>query len=337
MTLTTTPSRPWRSSPVRALHRLDVLYLLHNTPFLEILHIHRLIDRQGPPINELWQPAPLHVELPSLRSLVFTHSAYTSVIGVVDGLSLPQHTLVRLDNLYIPFNSEYPAPIPSGLSRLLDRATTLQLAADNEILFLVVEGGPSDSGLWLKFWDRWLSGLSTMLPLGNLTSLHIDLYDVFLLAVLSHTTQLSELLVRLEPDKRSRDGIWRWDGALVPHVAALCSMLSQSGPVVCPSLHSLALEWSRHALAVPNDLSVPDVVAMLSTRAGLGHPIRRLVLSSLAKHVEEYEECADAAVHVCAFKMHEMWNVPGAEKYWRVDENQRPQYMPLWSYDYSFT
>ncbi|KAI1781647.1 hypothetical protein LXA43DRAFT_1105556 [Ganoderma leucocontextum] len=95
--------------------------------------------------------------------------------------------------------------------------------------------------------------------------------------------------------------------------------------------------------------------AMLSTRSRLGHPILRLVvqaitiglgsirlashfseqLSSLAEHVEEYEEYVDAETHVCGFEMRDMWNVEGAEDYWSVDDKQRPRYTPLWSYEYS--
>ncbi|KAI1787624.1 hypothetical protein LXA43DRAFT_1064177 [Ganoderma leucocontextum] len=107
------------------------------------------------------------------------------------------------------------------------------------------------------------------------------------------------------------------------------------------------------------NLGISDIIAMLSTRSRLGHPIRggRLVvqaitirlgsirlashfsgLSSLAEHVEEYEECVDSETHVCAFEMRDMWNVGGAEDYWsvdEVDEKQRPRYTPLWSYEYS--
>ncbi|PIL27873.1 hypothetical protein GSI_09995 [Ganoderma sinense ZZ0214-1] len=283
-------------------------------------------------------------------------------MGVLDGLSLPPRTLVRLDNLYIPFNSEYPAPIPRSLNELLGGITTMQLAVDKEMLFLVVEGESPESGLWLRvrheantFWSHWLSGLHViMVPLGNLTSLHIDLYDPFVLTVLS---QLSDLFVLLEPDKVAEERVRI--NALVPRVATFCSVLSQSQPMACPSLRSLVLEWRRDTLTYLEDLGVPDIFAMLSSRASFGHPIRRLViqaipasgaesgstlqshfseqLSPLAGHVEEFEECVDGDAHVCAFKMQEMWNVTGAEDYWCVNERQRPRYIPLWSYDYSFT
>ena len=89
----------------------------------------------------------MRFELPSLRFLVFTHSMYKSVMDVLDRLSLPEHTLVRLDNLCIPFNSEYPQPIPRNIGRLLYSATALQLAANNQMPLL--EGGPSAFALWL--------------------------------------------------------------------------------------------------------------------------------------------------------------------------------------------
>ena len=192
-----------------------------------------------------------------------------------------------------------------------------------------------------------------MVPLGNFTSFYIDFYNASLLVVLSHTAQLANLFVRLEPDKASQDRAWMWDGALVPPVAALCTVLSRSEHVECSSF----LEWPRYPLIQPNDLGVPDIVLMLSTRAGLGHPIRCLVvqaiplsdsdlesrsalqsyfsdqLSPLAEHVERFEECVDGDMHMCAF---EMWNLPGTEDYWCVDKKQTAQYTPLWSYDYSF-
>ena len=65
---------------------------------------------------------------------------YKSVMDVLDR----EHTLVRLDN---PFNSEYPEPIPRNHGRLLDSATALKLAVDNEMPPL--EDGPSASALWL--------------------------------------------------------------------------------------------------------------------------------------------------------------------------------------------
>ncbi|KAI1783709.1 hypothetical protein LXA43DRAFT_1186816 [Ganoderma leucocontextum] len=318
----------------------DVLFLLRNAPRLEILHIHRLNDPETILNPESWQlELSVRAELPRLRSLVFTVSAYHLVAHVLRGLSLPPSTLIRLDNLFVFYDSEYPGPIPAGLGAL-DHITTMELAVQNEMLFLVVES--ASSGLWLKvrhekntFWHRWLLDLHHTLPLTNLVSLRMDVsrYDPGLPVILRHMVQLSELFVRLN---NGEDGPG-------DHAATL------------PPGRSSSRSWPENMPKSAN-LGISDIIAMLSTRSRLGHPIRRLIvqaitiglesirlasqgfseqLSSLAEHVEEYEECVDAETHVCGFEMRDMWNVEGAEDYWSVDDKQRPRYTPLWSYEYS--
>ncbi|PIL27901.1 hypothetical protein GSI_10023 [Ganoderma sinense ZZ0214-1] len=169
---------------------------------------------------------------------------------------------------------------------------------------------------------------------------------------------LSELSVRLVG---SQFGTGTDDSdAPPPLVHSLCVALSCSPPqhqaVVCPALRALTLEWPRN-MPKAEDLGVPAIIAMLSTRARFGHPIRRLVvqavaiefglirmphlseqLVALAAHVEEYEdsECVDADVHACPFEMRDVWNfVRGAEEYWAVDDKLRARYGPLWGSDYA--
>ncbi|KAM5537511.1 hypothetical protein V8D89_008838 [Ganoderma adspersum] len=334
-------------------HPHDILFLLRNTPCLEIMHLRHLDHQETPPIGDLSESLP--VELPHLRSLVFTVSAYHPVADILCALSISPSTLIRLDDLFVPSDTQYPDPIPAHLSPLA-HATTMDLAVEDEMLFLVMQS--ASSGLWLKvrhahnmFWDQWLLDLARTMstPLRNLVSLRLDVYmddEGGALALLPHAVQLSDLSVRFNK--------FMGFGAL-PLVRALCFALSQSQPghvqAVCPSLRSLALEWPRN-LPHSEDLGISDIVAMLSTRARLGQPIRRLVvqaiavqlgtipstlfseqLSSLAQHVEEYEERVDPDTHACAFEMRDMWNVDGVEDYWTVDEKLRPEYGPLWGYD----
>ena len=334
-------------------HPRDILFLLHNTPCLEIMHFHHLGRQETPPTGDPSESLP--VELPRLRSLVFTVSAYHPVVEILCALSIPPSALIRLDNLFVPYDTQYPDPIPANLSPLA-HVTTMDLAVEEQMLFLVMQG--ASSGLWLRarhahnmFWDRWLLNLAHTLstPLRNLVSLRLDVYmddEGGPLALLPHAVQLSELSVRF--NKFLGMGV-------LPLVRAVCLALSQSQPpghgqAVCPSLRSLALEWPRN-LPQSADLGISDIVAMLSTRSHFGQPIRKLVvqaiavslgsipatvfseqLSSLAEYVEEYEERADQDTHACAFEMREMWDVEGVEDYWKVDESLRPEYS-LWGHD----
>ena len=334
-------------------HPRDILFLLHSTPCLEITHLHHLDRQETPLTGDPSESVP--VELPRLRSLVFTVSAYHPVVEILCALSVPPSALIRLDNLFVPYDTQYPDPIPANLSPLA-HVTTMDLAVEEQVLFLVMQG-PS-SGLWLRarhahnmFWDRWLLDLAHTLstPLRNLVSLRLDVYmddEGGPLALLPHAVQLSELSVRF--NKFLGLGVLQL-------VRTVCLALSQSQPpghgqAVCPSLRSLALEWPRN-LPQSADLGISDIVAMLSARSHLGQPIRRLVvqaiavslgsipatvfseqLSVLAEHVEEYEERVDPDTHACAFEMREMWNVEGVEDYWKVDESLRPEYS-LWGHD----
>ncbi|PIL27893.1 hypothetical protein GSI_10015 [Ganoderma sinense ZZ0214-1] len=308
----------------------DVLSLLLNTPCLEILHIHRLDDRESRLTTEPSQSEAPPVELARLRSLVFTVSAYPPAAEILQGLSLQPSALIRLDNLFIPYNSLDPDPIPAELGPL-STVTELEFAVEQEMLFLVAQGtAESSGGFWLKPSARTRTTRSSR-PSS-------DLGDF---------VHLSELSVRLVG---SQFGTGTDDSdAPPPLVHSLCVALSCS-----PPQHQAV--WPRN-MSKAEDLGVPAIIAMLSTRARFGHPIRRLVvqavaiefglirmphlseqLVALAAHVEEYEdsECVDADVHACPFEMRDVWNfVRGAEEYWAVDDKLRARYGPLWGSDYA--
>ncbi|KAM5537509.1 hypothetical protein V8D89_008836 [Ganoderma adspersum] len=330
---------------VESPHPHDIISFLRNTPCLEIMHLYRLDHRETPPANDPSEFDATRVELPRLRSLVFTLSAYPPAVEILHGIALQPSTLIRLDHLFIPHNSLDPSPIPADLGPL-STVTVLELTVEYEILFLVAQdtAESSSGGFWLKvkheddlFWDTWLLGLPTMLPLRNITTLRADVYDTVLPPILGDFVHLTEL----SGPRRRRDA--------TPLVHTLCVALSHTHPVACPALRALALEWPRN-MPRAADLGAPDIVAMLSTRARLGHPIRRLVvqavamefgsvrlahfseqLTALAEHVEEFEECTDSDAHVCAFEMRGMWDVEGT--YWAVDEKLGARYRPLWDDD----
>ena len=343
---------------VESPHPHNIISFLRNTPCLEILHFHYLDHLETPPANDPSEFDATRVELLRLRSLVFTVSAYPLAVEILRGLSLQPSILIRLDNLFVPYNSLEPSPIPTDLAPL-STVTALELTVEHEMLFLVAQDAAESSdggGFWLKvkheedvFWDTWLLGLPIMLPLRNITTLHADVYDTVLPPILGDFVNLTELSVRLVPNPFSTG---RDDDAETPLIRTLCLALSHTHRVVCPALRTLALEWPRN-MPKATDLGVPDIVAMLSARARLGHPVRRLVvqaiamefgsvrlchfselLAVLAVHVEEFEECVDADVRVCAFEMRRMWDVEGTEEYWAVDEKLRARYRPLWDEDF---
>ncbi|KAM5537508.1 hypothetical protein V8D89_008835 [Ganoderma adspersum] len=328
----------------------DILFLLHNTPRLQILYLHHLASRDTPSTNEPWRSdSSQPIKLQHLRSLVFAYCAYEPAVDILCELSLPQATLVRLDDTYIPYD-HYPDTLPSSIGPL-KRIDAMEIAVTDNSFFLVAEG--DSSGFWLRMrtfqdidLDPWVSHLHIPIPFGTLVTLRLDARDSHVFTLLQHAVQLSDLSVALSLGWEDGPGFER---TLPPLVRTLCSLLSCSQPIVCPSLRSLTLQWPK-GMSSFEDLGVPDVISMLSTRATLGQPVARLVvqansahihaesvqssffaaqLAQLAEHVEEYEECADWNVDVCASELRAMWNVEGTEDYWTLDEMQRARSMPL--------
>ena len=325
----------------------DILFLLHNTPRLQFLHLHHLASRDSPSTNGPWRSEPSLIELQDLRSLVFAYCAYEPAVDVLRELSLPQSAVVRLDDTYIPYD-HYPDTLPSGIGPL-KRIDAMEIAATDNSFFLVAER--DSSGFWLKMrtfqdidLDPWVSHLHIPLPFATLVTLRLDAHNSHVFTLLQYAVQLSELSVVLSPGWEDGPGFAR---TLPPLTQTLCYMLSRRQPVVCPSLRSLTIQWPK-GMSSFEDLGVPDVVNMLWIRATLRHPVARLVvqansthiysdepsffatqLAQFAEHVEEYEECADWSVDVCASELRGMWNVEGAEDYWSLDEMQRARSMPL--------
>ncbi|PIL25520.1 hypothetical protein GSI_12421 [Ganoderma sinense ZZ0214-1] len=271
---------------------------------------HRLDDRESRLTTEPSQSEAPRVELARLRSLVFTVSAYPPAAEILQGLSLQPSALICLDNLFVPYNSLDPDPIPAELGPM-STVTELEFAVEQEMLFLVAQStAESSGGFWLKLGPMstvtelefaveqemlFLVAQSTAESSGgfwlkvrheddlNITALRADVYDTVPPPILGDFVHLSELSVRLVG---SQFGTGTDDSdAPPPLVHSLCVALSCSPPqhqaVVCPALRALTLEWPRN-MPKAEDLGVPAIIAMLSARARLGHRIRRLVVQAVA-------------------------------------------------------
>ncbi|TFK79600.1 hypothetical protein K466DRAFT_559829 [Polyporus arcularius HHB13444] len=226
------------------LGAFEILSLLSNTPQLEFVHL------KGPEhisVHESSKTA-LPIALPRLRSLTCYRWAHVQVVKLLSHVTLPEFCRVRLShNAVDPRYEGYPEPLPQMVP--LSGITHLELASSPTRILLVSEG--ELSGVWLEttmyggfIWNSWLAGLHAVLPLSNLTSLHINIHckHTFWPALLSHMSQLTRLDVIVGSSKL---------GHRRP-IDTLCDLLSSS------------------IYRVRTAKSEPDVVATTDARASRG-------------------------------------------------------------------
>ncbi|RDX41116.1 hypothetical protein OH76DRAFT_1561754 [Lentinus brumalis] len=322
----------------------EILSLLSHTPQLEFVHL-RGVESD---LTHGRSYTSLPFALPRLRSLTCNHWAHGQVVKLLSHIMLPRRCRVRLSNI---INESYVVGYPAPLPQLapLRGTTHLELASSPTHLLLVCDGGPS--GVWLETtmygghnWNSWLAGLHAVLPLSNITSLHINIHrkHTFWPSLLPHMLQLTRLDVIVGSSE-------------VGHrrpIDMLCDLLTSSGTSAlapAPALRKLRLQFVESVRR--NQSPASSLRRMLEHRARAGCQLHRLSIQLNAEtwSIELAEEVGQKLVaalseHVrvlrvrvvdpseeplCQFKMRDGWNVAGAELYWTLDAWERPQYV-LW-------
>ena len=329
------------------------LRLLSNTPILAFLHVSFLLDPLSTLQPGLSSTVPL-VHLPFMQSLEFHRSNVHAVFAALERLVLPDSVFVRLQDMEA---QAPPPPLPQLAA--VQGITQLTVATSCDLLQLVADG--AISGLWLSCrlysaeetdeqdgaWSPWLALLNDMLPLSNVTSLHVsvDRHAEIISALLPHLSSLGELCIRYD---HGCDGYVA--GVSFPDAEVLYGMLTQRTPLLCPSLTSIVIDIDadRRFKSIPY-LYPPEIKRALAVRAEAGHPIHRVVIQPFAdpkprtipllSHVAQQLATTFSPPLVTVrspgpptapFEEHARWHVAGADHYWEFREFQRPCYILPW-------
>ncbi|KAI0757795.1 hypothetical protein C8Q80DRAFT_122280 [Daedaleopsis nitida] len=321
----------------------DLVVLLGRTPRLEFLFVDLLVHYQ--PVL----PMPAHsIILDKMRSLVFSSCAYTLVMPIMKCLSLPSHSLVRLDELLIEAEIDGPAgPLPH--LPVLQHACHMDIIADAYALLLAVDNVSCGCGFFLQTfyerpgtpdgWNLWLLDLPTAISLANITTLRLNIHPAhtFWPVLLQHMSEIVELSVVI--------GAPRADYPGSDPMRMFCDLLSQDSPVLCPSLCTLLVQGLRvDGANASTTLSYRPLASMLAARARTGHRISHFEVqlaptvdedsigtptgdtlesyAALGEHVDVFR-LVPAGAPLCEFKVREVWaDSDGMERYWRLDPDE---------------
>ena len=340
---------------MKLVHPFDLLRLLSNAPALEFLHVDLLVYDE--PDGGTWQPPSEPISLPHLRSLLFTDCPYKLLSVVLPRLSLPEDVFIRLQEIIDRALTEGTVdPLPPLPIRSV---TSLDVVMQGEQLLMVADG--PTSGLWFaaeldlyylgepQSWGDWLLSLHECLTLTHVTHLHIyvDGWETFWPAFLAHLPQLTHLSALFGKSSGERDLV---TGRCGCPTTVLCDALDHGTPMPCPALDTVMIEWPREVMH-KDFVCLPQILDMLEARSEAGHPIRRVVVQVPATPSfdpaqrlnffelneligtgcppgTEYEVIEKAGTRrgLCAFEMREVWKVDGEDRYWEVEEREKPHY-----------
>ncbi|KAI0757783.1 hypothetical protein C8Q80DRAFT_1265636 [Daedaleopsis nitida] len=323
-----------------------LLTILSNTPCLEVLQVTEVLQPEA-------SLSSRRIVLPSMRSVSFTEVPLPLSLSVLNALDVPRGALIRLDDVYSPGEAALDIP-----SRLIDGLSRWEVAADGEYLHTVLEDQDSRSGLWIRStcastsdWTNWLShlgGVTYPFPLTSIETLHISITNAagVLPMLLPQMSHLAELAILVNPSCCEGP-------EPIALLRGVCTALAQEDSACCPLLRAFAIESNTHD---PVDVAYEHILAMAATRARLDRRIERFAIqprrfiefdpvitpdsiaqafrdafAPLEQHVEVVEIVVDGELNrLCPFKMRECWNVPDAEKYWRLVDYEKPHYDLPW-------
>ncbi|KAI0736074.1 hypothetical protein C8Q76DRAFT_854142 [Earliella scabrosa] len=309
---------------------MELSSLLGRMPNVEILHLSRLFDFEDLHSSHSW-PA---ITLNRLRLLTIASSPWAHIAALVSQLDIPSSTPISIVNMddSADFAGELPVTsVGEGLTdvEIVARENQVMAICESDTRKLLVCGFlPGEScAEWLT--DR-------MHPVISLSSVNVlqiapgyngpgwcDLLD--------NLPRLQELRVCHRSRKTA-------SGAL--HV--LFSKLASGPLIVCPALVQLSIEARLDAYTESR------LVAMLSARVALGHPIRRLAIQpypfrAATAHTSrttlwlqnnipaptEFEPREwDAEKPLCPWIPRAWWNVDDVEQYWLLADDEKPEYLP---------
>ncbi len=302
----------------------DLLAVFANAPNLEFVYI----GQQRYEVDtEPFLADP--VVLNRLRCLTLDCCPYAAAMDLLKHLSLPEHCFVQLHDVDIQQREGEPRPLAHVGP--LRHPTKLDIVSAEDELFLVADS--DTSGFWVQAhlrsgfhtWDSWLHGLPSMVALSSITLLHItiDSAHTFWSSVMRHFSVLTELKAIVEGQDFDR----------ARPLDTLCAILMEDSPVLLPLLRDLQVEGSAWDDSIEKCSST--IVDMVAFRARTGHRLRRFLLqphdreasqldglfgarvNQLVESVDMFELVGHASPALCDFKMRDMWDVEGAEKYWQ--------------------
>lgn len=320
--------------------------LLRHTPALQHLHLvnlEEMFDETRPSFA---------IPLPCMRSVVCCSSDMGSALYLLLLLQLPETVFVRLhDTTSIADFPEANFPPRTASPLFLASFNDAQLIASRHQLFLVAEG--PHSGFWLhrpaaymvsdrSGWGSYLSGIEHLGLLPSIQTLRLNAKDDAdaVLQLLRCIHSLVELTVVIEDG--SQEDV---------HYNARAIYAALKDPTCCPQLRSLVVLASTHD---PENLCPSLLLNMLEARARQGRALRRLAIQqwlplessqdpdTVRIERERWNQAyvsisVPAKMHVQVvevasgedlrpFTMRDVWEVEGAEDYWKIEPAHRPKY-----------
>ncbi|KAI0712571.1 hypothetical protein C8Q76DRAFT_797409 [Earliella scabrosa] len=313
--------------------------LLSSAPLLQYLHVSEA-DSLPP------YPGP-RVVLASLRQVSITNTVLAFPFHLLSYLDIPEDALVRVSGTKL--RGDAGKLRTTTYRRLND--VNMEIYGADELVHLVTRN-PQNGVLWIsvefmRFKDgdewgfRWLSSaLSRLLDLSSLTAIHVYIENMVVLTrILPGMAQLQELTLRsLRCSEIIEGKQLPWSRYTDSHSATFYSMLggTEGHAMACPGLRYLGVE-TDHTFAIFHS---SHVVRMAAARSAAGHRIQRIVIHGLpsAGDMVPPEALAQIVDHVdmfdfgdrrergnlCRFDMRDRWTDPEVERYWTLEESERP-------------
>ncbi|KAI9062270.1 hypothetical protein FKP32DRAFT_1574310, partial [Trametes sanguinea] len=316
--------------------------LLRNTPVLENLHVNGLDDAAAQaPISSV-------IPLPYLSRLTCTDSLMSAAITLLCLLEFPQNVLVRLNDLHCdwPSDASLSQRIPS--QAWLSGMTHLEVTSFYDYLKVIADG--PCSGLWIQAraadfdepdtWGPWVANFCAAAPFRSIHALDIRAIEPGSVgSLLRHLPLVTSLSLSRNPyaqDMVDENG----RRVLATHIYTALQVDS----ACCPDLQELVLQPESENLET---LAPAALETMARARETKGRPVRRIVITAdksmapdilidlklfetafgpVAEYVSGETEIR-AGVEESSFSMKEMWEVPDAEKWWDLPEEQRASYV----------
>ena len=342
-----TPSTPFPS--LTHLHLVfdsspstdDLLTLLANAPCLEFVTICHQSEHR-PETHDFY---PGVVALNRLRYIAIEDRVYRRAMNLLKHLSWPKCCFVRLTNVtwvdpYLDTLPGEPGPYADVPFLPSQHASVLRIASEEEMAFFRLIIYSDTSGAWLEgnldgcdddTWNAWFYRLSSMCPYSTITALHINIHlcHTFWSSILRHLTgvvDLKAIVGQIDPPECPQ---------IPPYIIpldTLCTALLEE-PVILPSLRDLYVQGLEYDDSFERMSS--KLVDMVVFRARAGHRLHRFLIQpnqsfpdGFGERTVEVLENVDRFALVgpgrplCGFRKEDgPWQLDGAEKYWRLEED----------------
>ncbi|KAI0692139.1 hypothetical protein C8T65DRAFT_834091 [Cerioporus squamosus] len=274
-----------------------ILSFLANTPALQVLHLSHWHNKDPVGNGDRHEGAPVSLPRLKIMALVAMPSLSRSLV------LLCQLVVPPSCRIYLACHSSSPSLVADSVLprlRATENSNRLTLVTAGSEMEFVAEG-PS-SGLWLRafmtsrrnvpgdHFTPWLAQLPTMLPLSQISSLHLrpDLPGSTLAQIIRETVCLTTLEFMIFIDSRAHQ-----PGSSADSLIYVCDALSQgdgtvpvSQSILCPALHSLTIAMPCGGGSRPNIIDshpfwLSAIRSLIRARTRMCRPIRRLAVQPM--------------------------------------------------------